>query len=354
VDVVLLSRSRPDGIMARRARELAARSAPDLRVAVVHRGERPVLPPRPDAVFVFDSSPRELRPALRRRLQGVPVIVETGDLAGDLLAKLGAPRLRVRYRAALERASWRFADALVVRGEGFREILERRGVRRRVDVLPEGVDLDVFRPLDPRPGRRRLGLGEGDLAVGVAGSIVWAPADGITYGWELVEALPHLPANVKAVVVGGGDGLPRLQARAAELGVAGRLVTPGWVPHAEMPELLAALEAVTWTQTPDDVGRCRTTLKLGEYLACGRFVIASDVGEARRAVRANGVRLRYRGGRDPEYVRAVVEAIRALAADPVRARQGLAGRTLARRYDWNRIAAGFAGIVRRTVEEHRR
>jgi glycosyltransferase involved in cell wall biosynthesis len=349
-DVLLLSRSRPDGVMARRAEELARRSAPELRVTVVHRGMG--LPRRrPHAVVVFDTASQELGPALRHRLRGVPVVVDAGDVVAELLAKLGAARTRVRYRALLERAAWRWADALVLRGEGFREVLAERGVRRSVDVLPDGVDLASFRPLDPGPGRRRLGLAPDDVAVGVVGSIVWSPAESTAYGWELVEALPSLPTRVKAVVVGEGDGLPRLRARADELGVGARLVTPGRVAHEDVPALLGALDAVSWTQTPDAVGRCRTTVKLGEYLACGRFVIASDVGEARRSVRENGVRVPYRGGRDPSYVRAVAEAVRAVAADPAIARRGLAGRRLAARYDWDRVAAGFAGVVRRTVAE---
>jgi glycosyltransferase involved in cell wall biosynthesis len=121
-----------------------------------------------------------------------------------------------------------------------------------------------------------------------------------------------------------------------------------------VPELLSALDAVTWTQTPDAVGRCRTTLKLPEYLACGRYIIASDVGEARRSVRTNGVRLPYRGGRDPRYAAAVAELVRSLARDPSLAREGLAGRALARRFDWDRIAAGFVEIVQRTIRDRSR
>jgi glycosyltransferase involved in cell wall biosynthesis len=340
--------------MARRAEELQRRSAPELRVSVVHRGVATPQPARPDAVYMFDCSPPEMRTAARLRLRGVPVIVEAGDVVAELLAKLGMAKPRLLYRAALEQAAWRLSDALVLRGEGFREVLAEHGVHRRVDILPDGVDLETFAPGDPAPGRAQLGLAAGDVAVGVVGSIVWSPPEETAYGWELVEALPGLPAHVKAVVVGDGDGLPRLRARAHELGVGARLVTPGRVPHSEVPALLRACDAVTWTQTPDDTGRCRTTIKLGEYLACGRYVVATDVGEARRSVRENGVRLPYRGGRDPGYVQGVVEALRALVADPALATRGERGRALARRYEWDRVAAGFVGVVRRTVEERRR
>ena len=332
--------------MARRANQLAQRSSASLDVRVVFRdAPRPSV--RPDLVYVFDAVPAEVVAALRLR---VPLVLEAGDPIGSLLRNAGATRLRAAAHGLFEQAAWRVADALVLRGEGFRDVIAERGLSRRVDVLPEGVDLSMFRPLPPGPGRERLGLRDGDVAVGVVGSIVWSPVERTTYGWELVEALPRVDGRVKAVVVGEGTGLSKLRARAEELGVASRLITPGAVPHREVPELLAALDAASWTQTPDDVGLSRTTLKLPEYLACGTFVLASDVGEAGRAVDLNGERVPYVGGRDERYVNGIAAAIDAVAADPAAARRrGLTGVARARRYDWDRIAAGFVGVVERTL-----
>lgn len=334
--------------MARRARELAARSASRLDVSVRYR-DVPLPAARFDVVYVFDSAASELGQALLRRLGGARVVVETGDVSADLRRAAGVGAARVAWVELLELASWRWAHSLVVRGEGFVDVLRAHGIQRRVDVLPEGVDLERFRPLPGGPGRTRLGVGPGDVAVGVVGSIVWSPQQQIAYGWELVEALPRVPDRVKAVVVGEGNGLERLQARARELGVSDRLVTPGRIAHEDVPEVLGALDAVVWTQTPDDAGRCRTTLKLPEYLASGRFVIASDVGEARRSVNGNGRRIPYAGGRDPRYVAGVAETIRELAGDPSLSARGLAGRESARRFDWERVAAGFCGIVERAL-----
>lgn len=350
VRVLVLSRSRPDGIMARRARALAEHAPGGVEVAVAHRPltPRPFLTgERPDVAYVFDSHPAELRAAAALRARGVPVVLEAGDVGWVLERAKGASRGSVMTRELLERASWRFADGLTVRGEGFRDVLRDLGVAREATVIPDGVDLDAFAPGDPRPGRRRLGLTDDDVAVGVLGSIVWVERAQTAYGWELVEALPRLPARVKAVIVGDGTGLVRLRARAGELGVADRLLTPGAVPHADVPGILAALDAVVWTQTPDVVGRCRTTMKLPEYLACGSFVIASDVGEARRSVDGNGVRVAYRGGRDPAYVDGVTGAVAGVAADPGAARErGLLGRAHAERFGWERVAATWADVVR--------
>jgi glycosyltransferase involved in cell wall biosynthesis len=355
--VLVLCRSDRDGLMARRAHAIARNAPRGLEVAVVHRpagpgAERALLrrlgrAPRPDAVVVYDCDPRELRPALVLRARGVPLAVETGDVAADLLAANGAPTRKVLARRLTEALAWRHADALLVRGAGFLDVLAEHGVRRRVHVVTEGVDLERFAPRNPAAGRARLGLAPGDVAVGVVGSIVWSPRPATAYGWELVEALPRLPARIKAVLVGPGDGVARLLERAGELGVAGRIIAPGAVAHADVPLVLAALDAVMWTQTPDPIGRCRTTLKLPEYLAAGKFIIASDVGAAREAVDGNGVRVPYAGGRDPAYVDGVAAAIEQVASDPDAARErGLAGAPKAAPHAWPRVAAAFYEALR--------
>jgi glycosyltransferase involved in cell wall biosynthesis len=343
--------------MARRALSIAEHAPDGLDVETVHRpdgagAERALLRrlarcSRPDVVVAYDCDPRELRPALVLRARGVPLVVETGDVAADLLRALGASRRRVVQRRFTEAAAWRRADGLLVRGPGFLDVLAEHGVRRSARVVPEGVDLERFAPRTPAAGRRLLGLAPGDVAVGVVGSIVWSPVLEIAYGWELVEALPRLPARVKAVLVGPGDGVALLRGRAGELGVADRLLAPGPVPHERVPDVLAALDAVTWTQTPDAIGRCRTTLKLPEYLAAGKFIVASDVGAARDAVDGNGVRVAYGGGRDPAYVDGVTAALAEVAADPVAARErGLLGVPKAEPYAWPRVAARFHEALR--------
>lgn len=362
--VVLLCRSRPGGLKDRRAREIAARTAPRIELEVIGRPTssaeaaalvgRLARGPRPDAVVAYDGNPRELGPALVARARGIPLIVESGDVGYALIAATGGHSARVAYREAVERASWRLADTLVVVSEGFLPVLEELGVRRPIEVVPEGVDTRRFRPLDPAPWRARLGLRDDELAAGVVGSIEWSAA-GTAYGWELVDALPQTPPSVRAVIVGGGSGVEPLRERARSLGVEDRLLLTGPVAHEEVPGVLAALDVVTCTQTPDLVGRGRTTQKLPEYLACGKYVLATDVGVLPRYLRGNGRVLPYRGGRDLVYAGAVARELAALAGrrDDVR-RLGLGGVARARSFDWDVVADRFVEVVERTVRRARR
>lgn len=340
--------------MARRARRIAEHAAPRVEVSVVHRPQDPrgyarlwrrlLLSRRPDAVCIYDVNPREVLPGLLARVRGVPVILEIGDIAGDMLEHWNTPAPRVRYRKVVEHAAWRGASALTVRGPAFIPILRERGVRRPVHVVPEGVDRDAFRPLDPAPGRALLGLRDGERAVGVVGSIVWNPATATAYGWELVEALPRLPGDWRVVLVGEGDGLEPLRAGAESLGAGDRLITPGRLPHERIPDVLAALDAVTWTQEPA-YGLGRTTLKLPEYLACGKYVLAGDAPMAVELIRDNGEVLRYAGGRDLGYARAMADAISRLPPREELDRLGAAGIERSAPFGWDEVAARFCEVV---------
>ncbi len=55
----------------------------------------------------------------------------------------------------------------------------------------------------------------------------------------IVEALPHLPPEVRLRIVGHGRHLEALSEQAARLGVADRLVEAGWFTPAELPAALA-------------------------------------------------------------------------------------------------------------------
>jgi glycosyltransferase involved in cell wall biosynthesis len=75
-----------------------------------------------------------------------------------------------------------------------------------------------------------------------------------------------------------------LKARCQELGIEGLVEFAGRVPYAELPGWLHRMDICLSMQTNDVVGWVRTTGKLPLYLAAGRFVLASRVGEAARVL----------------------------------------------------------------------
>lgn len=326
----------PDSVQAPRARALFGEDVPIVyktrgrlgSIREIHRALREV---REGWIYCIDMGfPGSILAAHRRRSSPpVRLAYEIGDPSRPLLASQGRSGMQVAVAHWVDRRLPAVADRLVFRGsylaEYFREIAGRRPLPPWT-WLPDGVDVDVFRPRRDDPAvvdlRRKHGL-EGRFVVGLVGNIHHNPLSNLFYGWDLAEALALLPADlpITGVVVGDGPGRPVLEATRDRLGLGDRLILPGRVPHAEVSTWMNVFDAALSTQTDDPVGWGRTTAKLPEYLACGTPVISSDVGEAHRWLAESGQTLPYKGMRDDAYPARLADRIRTLVAadlEPIR------------------------------------
>jgi glycosyltransferase involved in cell wall biosynthesis len=208
--------------------------------------------------------------------------------------------------------------------------------REKVDVVPCGVDPEVFRPDGPVADRgaypyRLLQLGR------------LVPRKGAAVA---IAALARLP-RTELVVVGGppAGGLDtdpevrRLRRLAAEAGVADRVRLLGGVPTAEVPALMRGADVVLCPADYEPFGIVPL-----EAMACGRPVVASAVGGQLDTV-ADGVSGRLVEPRDPE---ALAAAVADLLADPaLRRAYGNAGRRrVLDRFSWARVAAATEASYR--------
>jgi glycosyltransferase involved in cell wall biosynthesis len=328
------------GIQERRARELARRLptktiattlavGPDARGA--YRAARAA-----DVVYVIDPGRRGFPAALAARLARRRAVVEVGDPQAPLYRAQGRSAAAVNAGAAIDRIVARSSAAVVVRGRALAEILD---VRVPWLELPDGVDVDAFAPADAAALRRHLGIPADDLVVGLIGSLRLSAGTGLCYGWDVVEASGLLRDEpVRALLVGDGSGLEKLRRRAAELGVADRIVFTGRVEHTQIPSYLSAMDVCVSTQSNDAVGQGRTTCKLPEYLACDRFVVATRVGTA-ADVLPDEMLLPYDGTVDRGHPQRLADKLRELVPRRAELRAGAGTRALAlERFDYDVLA----------------
>jgi glycosyltransferase involved in cell wall biosynthesis len=339
--------------MADRARAFASRIADrwDVEVACRTAGRlgdvagfsRWLASRQPDVVYVFDMSlAGVLASAWRRWRTGARMVIDTGDAITALARSIRGPA-GVAATALLERFSLAVADHMVVRGSVHRELLAGQGVE--ATVIPDGVDLRAFSPRDGRAVRRELGVGDA-FTIGVLGSCVWSPALQIAYGWDLVELLGVLRSDrVLGVVIGSGSGIAHLRQRARELGVERQIVFAGRRAMTELPDLLSACDVCLSTQTNDLAGNVRTTGKLPLYLACGRYVLASHVGEARYVLPPQML-VPYNGTVDRAYPARLAERVDALLRDRTLLQRGRHGVAIAREhFDYDMLAERVDGVL---------
>ena len=311
--------------MAYRARAFAARLRERYAIEIVYREGNKILALfrlwnalrriKPEVVYVFDMSYSAVLGAWVHRLfKRNALIIETGDVIYELMRSTGnRGHVGLWLTRCLENFSLRAADRIVVRGRFHQQWLEQRGLS--ADVLQDGVDTKEFRAEDAAELRQQLDL-NGSLTVGMVGTSIWSDKLQMCYGWELVELLRLMKDRpVKGIMIGGGSGIAHLKQRCRQYDIENKVLFPGYVPYEQLPQYLSMIDVCLSTQTNDIVGQVRTTGKLPLYLAAGRFVLASKVGEA-AIVLDEKMLVEYEGVKDRNYPEKLRDRIEAIIANP--------------------------------------
>lgn len=323
--VAILVNGASDSIEAVRASGLSQNHARD-SLLILHRSasksdtaaawHRELEAFKPQVIYVMNTAMPGIQVAWQwRRAQGVPFILDTGDAVLDMARSAGtAPWWRLPALWAGERLAQSRAAHIVVRGTRHKEHLEQNG-HREVTVIRDGyVDRGDISTASVEALRSKLGL-EGSFVVGLIGSLVFSQKLKICYGWDLVEALTELrDLPVKGLIIGDGPGRPWLEAKAVAEGVRNQLIFTGRVDYPEVPLHLHLMDVALSTQTNNLAGQARTTGKLPEYMAAGRFILASRVGEA-ALVLPDGMLLDYHGTVDSGYPTRLAARVRELVGD---------------------------------------
>jgi teichuronic acid biosynthesis glycosyltransferase TuaC len=196
-------------------------------------------------------------------LLGVPAVVKLHGSDMNVVARMPGPRRRLRW--ALPRAA-----RVVAVSRALAEQAQQLGVDAdRIDVIPNGIDREQFKPRDRAEARRALGLSETEKLVLFVGHLTEAKG-----AFDLLRAFaePAMRAeDARVALVGDGASAEACQKLAGELGVPALFA--GARPHAEIATWLAACDLLalpSWNEGMPNV--------VVEALACGRPVVASAVG----------------------------------------------------------------------------
>ncbi len=203
---------------------------------------------------------------LAARLAGVRAIVATEHSLGD--SQMEGRQLTPGVRG-LYLASERLGRSTVAVSPTVADRLVRWGVPApRVEVVPNGIDLDRFRfdPAQRLRTRRRLGLPETAYVVGGVGRLVAGKRFDV-----LIRALAQLPSDCWLLLVGGGPEESVLRRTAREAGVADRVLftgerpsVPDGSPGPDLPSLTAAMDLLASPSAEEAFG-----LAVVEALAAG-------------------------------------------------------------------------------------
>jgi D-inositol-3-phosphate glycosyltransferase len=209
----------------------------------------------------------------------------------------------------------------------------------KVIIIPPGVDLERFHPIDKTEAKKRVGIPCGDKNIMFAGRI--EPLKGID---TLIQAMalikqryPSVIENTCVAIIGGDPWadnpdaeMSRLQAMRQVLGIHDIVLFLGAKDQDVLPNYYAAAELVVMPSHYESFGMVAL-----EAMAMGRPVIASEVGGLAFLIR-DGINGYHVPTRDPE---ALAERIyELLSNNQCREEMGRAARQNAERFNWSIIA----------------
>ncbi len=283
--------------------------------------------------FSVRGMPRFIRDLWRGR-QGIPALARQEGVAlihsntsavwgGALVAsRLGVPHIwhvhelvtdPVLVRKLIAWMVHRYSDQVVAISRAVAEHLlkDAPGLEGRITVIYDAVDTERFAPtVSGQALRQAWGVGPEEVLVGVVGRIsAWKGQDFFLRAFaQAVRVEPRL----RAVIVGDvppGEGWRRdaLQQLARELGVAQRVLWPGY--HPDAPRVMAALDILALPSIkPEPFG-----MVVIEAMATGKPVIATAHGGPMESV-AHGQTGLLVSPTDPKEM---AQALIRLARDPL-------------------------------------
>ena len=209
-------------------------------------------------------------------------------------------------RLANEKRLANVCDGIVVPSANEKEYLIKYydAPRDKIRVIPCGVNLERFKPMDKTAARRQLTFSNEAPIVLYVGR--YSPVKGLDYLFKVLSYLEHL-GSLRLVLV-GGDGehsrmFEHLQSEAKALNIQHRLIFTGSVDQEILPVYYSAADVLAVPSHYESFG-----LVALEALACGTPVVTTPVG-AMKTIVQNGVTGYVAEGSDARHFAQLMEAM---------------------------------------------
>jgi glycosyltransferase involved in cell wall biosynthesis len=201
----------------------------------------------------------------------------------------------------LERLSCRVADHVIATNQSYKNIELQRGKipESKITIVRNGPDLERLRRVE---FPSELGR-EGKTTIVYLGFIGFQ--DGVEHLLQILHLLAYeLKRNdFFCVIAGDGDALGDLKKQAHALNLDEFVIFTGYIPHESVAKYISAADLCVAPEKPSPINHYSTIIKVLEYMALGKPVVAFDLIEHRYS--AHDAALYAENGEELDFARKI-------------------------------------------------
>jgi len=249
----------------------------------------------------------------------------------------------------LELFAAKHAHYIITVTQGIKVYFVAAGINEeKIFVVENGANIELFKPIDSQYAQRLMGLPDKYKYVCFVGNL--APWQGTEY---LIQAAPHILkecSDVRFLVVGDGKMRGEMENKALQLAVFDQFIFTGMVPYEQVTYYI---NASTICVAPFIITRNEkiglSPLKMYEYLACGKPVVASDIPGVRHLLNKSDSGVLVEPENSEELAIAILKL---LHNEELRKEMGMKGRKyIVENHSWGAAARKVADVCERSINK---
>lgn len=231
---------------------------------------------------------------------GIPVFMQLEGILQWVKSNWGKTYFPDLLRK-IEIESWRGVDEFFTVSNFVKNQLSEFGIdKSRISVITSKADTEHFNPdVDGSKIRDKYHI-DGTL-------ITFLGTFGKWHGIEfLIDAAPKIFANIpdaKIMLIGDGELRGKIDEKIDALGIRDKIIMTGLVDLSFVPQYLAASDILVSPCIPNDKGEfINSPVKIFEYLAMGKPLVASDIGQQKEIIKDGQNGLLFKTFDENEFV----------------------------------------------------
>ena len=242
----------------------------------------------------------------------------------------------------IEQKNFQTADIVLSINEMLREYtIEMGAPREKTHVIRAGVDLEIFKAEYREPMRKELGFANSDTVLFFMGwlydfSGLKEVAIGLSKSSE---------KNIKLLILGNGDLWDTLQGIISKNSLEGQIIMKGWVPYQEVPKYIMACDVCILPAYKNDIMMNIVPIKLYEYMAAGKPVIATNLEGLKKEFGENNGILYIEDSTE------TIDKVKSLTKEEKFDDVGLRGYNFVKNNNWNNIVNQFEAVIAGKIYE---